>query len=214
MSSETEPLKTKEEILKNFNEKKENYALLIKENKFSESLTNYKDLVKEIEKELNEKDKYTQEEKDLIINGVLISSYLNMSLLNIKLADWNSVISNANKILQYDKFNVKALYRKCFAFINLCDFDNAQNGINEIKNIMPNNPEVQKLIQIFEDKKNDEKLKEYKKYKNMMKCYHKLNEEEEYNNLSEFGKFWYGCKGYLAKIFCCCKKRKRIKKIE
>ena len=52
-----------------------------------------------------------------------------------------------------------------------------------------------------------------KKYRKMMNYYHKLNEEKEYKEMSKIGKFFYGCHSCLKKIFCCCNKRKTIKRL-
>ena len=74
---------------------------------------------------------------------------------------------------------------------------------------------IQKLQEGLEpeEKKTSDKLQEMKKYKKMMNYYHKLNEDKEYQEMSKLGKFFYGCNLICKKIFCCCNKRKTIKKV-
>ena len=78
---------------------------------------------------------------------------------------------------------------------------------------MPENTELRSLESMLDDKKTEDNLKQMKKYRNMMKCYHKINEEKEYQSMSIIGRFFYDCKGVCKRIFCCCNKRKRVKKI-
>ena len=73
--------------------------------------------------------------------------------------------------------------------------------------------EFENLKRSLDEKKTNDKLQEMKKYKKMMNYYHKLNEEKEYKEMSKIGKFFYGCRSYLKQIFCCCNKRKTIKKM-
>ena len=213
-SSESTTLMSKEEIIKNFHDVKTKIVLLTKESKFAEAIQGYNDFIKDINKTLRENKEITKEEKDSIIKEFLISSYSNLCFINIKQNDWNAVIKNATLILRYDKENTKALYRKCFAEINLCEYERAENTLNILKKIMPNNNEIKRLENILDEKKTEDSLKQMKKYKNMMRYYHKMNEEKEYQEMSKIGKFFYDCKGVCRRIFCCCNKRKTIKRID
>ena len=212
--SETAPLKSKEEIIKSFEEEKKKIDLLTKESKFTEAIQGYSELVKNINKELKENKELLKEEKDSIIKEFLITSYSNLCFIYIKQKDWKSVIKFASLILRFDKENTKAIYRKCFALINLYEYEKAEESLDDLRKLMPQNSELKILENMLDEKKTEDNLKKMKKYKNMMRYYHKMNEEKEYQEMSIIGKFFYGCKGLCRRIFCCCNKRKPIKKEE
>ena len=214
MSSESAPLMSKEEIIKNFQDVKTKIALLTKESKFTEAIQGYNDFIKDINKTLNENKEISKEDKNFIIKEFLISSYSNLCFINIKLNDWNSVIKNSSLILRYDKENAKALYRKCFAEINIYEYERAEYTLNALKKIMPDNSEISRLEKMLDEKRTEDNLKKMKKYKNMMRCYHKLNEEKEYQEMSKIGRFFYNCKGVCKRIFCCCNKRRTVKRMD
>ena len=213
MSSENTPLLSKEELNKIFQEEKAKADTLTRESKYSEAIGAYEELIKKINKELKLNKDLTKEEKDSIIREFLLTSHSNLCLISIKQKDWNSAIKNANFILRFEKNNIKAMYRKCYSEINLREYENAQETLSELKKLMPENTELKNLENMFDEKKTEDNLKEMKKYRNMMKCYHKMNEEEEYKNMSKIGRFFYDCKGVCRRIFCCCNKRRTVKKI-
>jgi len=209
MSSETSPLISKEEQCKKFQEEKSKIDILTRESNYPEAIEKYKELIKNIQDTVK---KNYREEKEFFAKELLIPIYSNLCFIYIKQNDYNSIVQNANIILKIDKENIKALYRKCFAEINMYEFEKAEEDINKLRKLMPGSNELQKLENLLDEKKTEDNLKKMKKYKNMMRYYHKMNEENEYKNLSKIGKFFYHCKGYCRIIFCCCNKRKTIKK--
>ena len=214
MSSESTPLKSKEEISKNFQEEKSKNDILLKESKYQDAIKGYSELIKNINKELKENKELSKEDKDSIIKEYLITSYSNLCFINIKQQDWDSAIRNASLILRFDKENTRALYRKCFAYINKCEYDKAEENLKILQKLIPGNDELKILENMLDEKKTQDNLQKMKKYKKMMRYYHKINEENEYQNMSKIGRFFYDCKGVCKRIFCCCNKRKTIKKVD
>ena len=214
MSSENTPLLSKEELNKIFQEEKSKADTLTRESKYPEAISAYEELIQKINKELKLNKDLIKEDKDSIIREFLLTTHSNLCLISIKQKDWNSALKNANFILKFEKNNIKAMYRKCYSEINLREYEKAQETLSELKKLMPENTELRNLENMFDEKKTEDKLKEMRKYKNMMKCLHKVNEEEEYKNMSKIGRFFYNCKDVCKRIFCCCNKRRTVKKID
>ena len=213
MTSESEPLLSKEELEKKYKEEKEKIDIILKEAKYEEAFKGYNDLTMNIEKEIRKNKSLKDEDIESLKKDYLIPCYSNLSYINIKQKNWKSVISNANSILEIEKQNIKALYRKCYAEINLSEYKNAEETLYLLKSLIGESPEFGNLKKSLDEKKMSDKLQEMKKYKKMMNYYHKYNEEKEYKEMSKIGKLFYGCHSCLKKIFCCCNKRKTIKKM-
>ena len=212
MSVEAEPLLSKEELEKKFKEEKVKVDNILKEAKYEEALKGYNDLIKSIEKGIKQNKSLKKEDRDKIIKEYLVPCYSNICYIHIKQNDWNSVLEKANLILKIDKNNSKALYRKCFAEINLAEYDQAQDTLFKLNDLIGPTSELRSLKKSLEEKRTRDKFQEMKKYKKMMNYYHKMNEEKEYQEMSKIGKFFHGCNLICKKIFCCCNKRKTIKK--
>ena len=121
MTSESEPLLSKEELEKKYKEEKEKIDIILKEAKYEEAFKGYNDLTMNIEKEIRKNKSLKDEDIESLKKDYLIPCYSNLSYINIKQKNWKSVISNANSILEIEKQNIKALYRKCYAEINLSE---------------------------------------------------------------------------------------------
>ena len=213
MSSENEPLLTKEELEKKYKEEKGKVDQLLKEGKYEEALNGYNELIKTIEKQIKQNKSIQKEERILLIKQYMVPLYSNLCFINIKQNDFNSVINNANFILKIEKDNTKAIYRKCYAEIYLSEYEKAEETMDILSQLIgEENHEMKSLRKLLDQKKTEDNLKKMKKYKKMMNYYHKLNEEKEYQEMSKIGKFFYGCNEICKKIFCCCNKRKTIKK--
>lgn len=213
MQEEKDPLKiNKEELNKSFQEEKMKNDELLKENNYDKAISGYIELINKIRNSTKDKNDLSTDDKNEIVKEFLVPCYSNLCFIYLKKNDWNSVVNNSNLVLRYDKKNTKALYRKCVANINLFNFEEAQKGIEELKTLIPGNTELRALESMLEQKKTEDNLKQMKKYKNMMKSYYKMNEEEEYQKKSKLGKLIFDCKGELKKIFCCCNKRRTVRK--
>ena len=158
MSSESIPLKSKEELSNNFQEEKSKNDILLKESKYLDAIKGYSELITNINKELKENKELSKEEKDSIIKEFLITSYSNLCFINIKQQDWDSTIKNSSLILRFDKENTRALYRKCFAYINKCEYDKAEENLKILKKLIPENKELKMLENMLDEKKTEDNL--------------------------------------------------------
>ena len=193
MATESEPLLSKEDLEKKYKEEKEKIDIKLKEAKYDDAYKGYNELIMNIEKEIRKNTSLQKDDVDAIKKMYLIPCYSNLSYIKKKQKKWKFVIDNTNTILEMDKENTKALYRKCHAEINLSEYENAEETLYQLKNLIGDSPEFENLKRSLEEKKTSDKLQEMKKYRKMMNYYHKLNEEKEYNEMSKIGKFFYGC---------------------
>ena len=192
MSSETEPLLTKEELENKFMEVKGKIDIMLKERNYEEALKGYDELIKNIENKIEKHKSLLKEDKDQLIKKYIIPLYSKLSFINIKQNDWNSVIKNTKFILNIEKENVKAIYRKCYAEINLSEYEMAEETMNKLRNLIGDkNKELISLLKMLEQKKTEDNLQKIRKYKKMVNYYHKLNEEKEYQEMSVIDKLFY-----------------------
>ena len=98
-------------------------------------------------------DKYVKEYgvNFLLIKKNQIPANLNMAYIYNKLKDWKSVISSCSKVIEYDKNNVKALYRRSMAYVNLLKYENADKDIETLEDLIPRTKELEDLIKYMEN---------------------------------------------------------------
>lgn len=112
----------------------------------------------EVEKAEKVKKENIQEEK---IQSLTISCLLNRAFCQIKLGDHGEAVADCNKVLDVDDKNVKALYRKGQAYMNMKDFDQAMVGFQAAAKLEPNDKsiknEMARLKKLMEEHRNKEK---------------------------------------------------------
>ena len=209
---ENKPLMPKGEINTTLQSEKLKNDNLLKENKYEEATKGYNELVKTINEIGKTYIDLNEIEKESIIKEFLVPSFSNLCFIEMKKKEWNQAIKYAKSVLKFDEKNIKALYRKCVAEININDYENAENDLKILKSVIPGSTEMKTLENMFEENRQKESLKEMKKYKAMMNCYRKINEEKDYNEKSAFGKFCSDLNKILKRIFCCCNKRSVVKR--
>lgn len=81
-----------------------------------------------------------------------------MAYIYYRKKDWKSVISASSKVIEYDRDNIKALYRRSMAYINLHKYENADKDIEVLEDLIPRTKELEDLISYMENhqKKNKE----------------------------------------------------------
>ncbi|GKE63489.1 FKBP-type peptidyl-prolyl cis-trans isomerase domain-containing protein, partial [Tanacetum coccineum] len=87
-----------------------------------------------------------------------ISCNLNNAACKLKLRDYKQAVKLCTKVLDADSKNVKALYRRAQAYIQLVDLDLAEMDIKKALEIDPDNRGVKLEYKLLK-----EKVKEYNK---------------------------------------------------
>ncbi|XP_004149324.1 peptidyl-prolyl cis-trans isomerase FKBP62 [Cucumis sativus] len=133
--------------------KKEEGNVLFKSGKFARASKRYEKAVKFIEYDSS----FSEEEKKQA-KALKVACNLNNAACKLKLKLYNEAEKLCTKVLELESSNVKALYRRAQAYIQLADLDLAEFDIKKALDIDPNNRDVK-----LEYKTLKEKVKEYNK---------------------------------------------------
>ncbi|XP_030467348.1 peptidyl-prolyl cis-trans isomerase FKBP62-like [Syzygium oleosum] len=133
--------------------KKEEGNASFKAGKYERASRRYEKAVKYIEYDSSFSDEEKQQAKTL-----KITCNLNNAACKLKLKDFKEAEKLCTKVLEADGGNVKALYRRAQAYIQLVDLDLAEQDIKKALEIEPNNRDVKLEYKILK-----EKVREYNK---------------------------------------------------
>ncbi|XP_078175800.1 70 kDa peptidyl-prolyl isomerase-like [Carex rostrata] len=131
--------------------KKEEGNVLFKSGNYARASKRYEKAAKSIEYDSSFSDEEKKQSKLL-----KISCNLNNAACKLKLKDYKEAEKLCTKVLELDGKNVKALYRRAQAYMNLSDLDLAEIDIKKALEIDPDNRDVK-----LEYKTLKEKVKEY-----------------------------------------------------
>ncbi|KAF3327741.1 peptidyl-prolyl isomerase-like isoform X1 [Carex littledalei] len=131
--------------------KKEEGNALFKSGHYARASKRYEKAAKSIEYDSSFSDEEKKQSKLL-----KISCNLNNAACKLKLRDYKQTEKLCTKVLELDGKNVKALYRRAQAYMNLADLDLAEIDIKKALEIDPDNRDVK-----LEYKTLKEKVKEY-----------------------------------------------------
>ena len=192
---------------------KEEGDKLLNEKNYQSAITNYTKAVINF-KVLRDNNSLTEEEKKELTKTILIPCNLNMSLIDLKNKDWNEVIRHTNKVLHADKLNVKAKYRRCFAYIKIGKFEKADEDLQDLEELIGGKDELEELEKMYEKNKkkadgNDGELLK-KMGKKLKKGGNYVNENIKKEKKGFFWQLWT----HIKLICCCgicCKKNKKVK---
>ncbi|MED6124398.1 hypothetical protein PIB30_058576 [Stylosanthes scabra] len=134
--------------------KKHDGNLMFKAENFKRASMEYEKAVKCIEFDHS----FSEDEK-LHANTLRLSCNLNNAACKLKLGDYTEASRLCTKVLEQDPLNVKALYRRCQAYLKTSDLEKAEVDIKRALIIDPNNREIK-----VEYKELKLKQKEYNKY--------------------------------------------------
>jgi len=92
---------------------------------------------------------------------------LNMVQVNSKQQNYSDAISNCDKVLDIDKYNIKAWYRRGQAWMALSEFDKANQDFEKARELDPENKEIQTTITLLKKKRKEQEEKDKKLYSSM-----------------------------------------------
>ncbi|KAL6661840.1 hypothetical protein ACP70R_001224 [Stipagrostis hirtigluma subsp. patula] len=142
-----------EEKIEAAGKKKEEGNALFKSGNYAKASKRYEKAAKFIEYDSSFSEEEKKQSKQL-----KISCNLNNAACKLKLKDYKQAEKLCTKVLELDSQNVKALYRRVQAYIQLADLDLAEADVKKALEIDPDNRDVK-----LEYKTLKEKIKEYNK---------------------------------------------------
>ncbi|PWA86247.1 rotamase FKBP 1 [Artemisia annua] len=142
--------------------KKEEGNVFFKAGKYLKASKRYEKAAKYIEYDTNFDEADKKQARALIA-----SCSLNDAACKLKLKDYKQAVKLCTKVLEIESKNVKALYRRAQAYINLVDLDLAELDIKKALEIDPDNRDVKLEYKVLKEKMKEYNKKDAKFYGNM-----------------------------------------------
>uniref|UniRef100_A0A6N2LE53 peptidylprolyl isomerase n=1 Tax=Salix viminalis TaxID=40686 RepID=A0A6N2LE53_SALVM len=152
---------------------KEEGNVLFKARKYAKASKRYEKAVKYIEYDSS----FSEEEKKQA-KALKVACNLNDAACKLKLKDYKQAEKLCTKVLELESRNVKALYRRAQAYIQLADLDLAEFDIKKALEIDPENRDVKLEYKTLKEKMKEFNKKEAKFYGNMFAKMSKLGSLE------------------------------------
>ncbi|KAJ1427909.1 Tetratricopeptide-like helical domain superfamily [Sesbania bispinosa] len=149
--------------------KKEEGNALFKAGKYARASKRYEKAIKFIEYDSS----FSEEEKKSA-KALKVACNLNNAACKLKLKDYKQAEKLCTKVLELEGTNVKALYRRAQAYIQLADLDLAEFDIKKALEIDPNNRDVKLEYKTLKEKQKEYNKKDAKFYGNMFSKMNKL----------------------------------------
>ncbi|GAB4830303.1 Peptidyl-prolyl cis-trans isomerase fkbp65 [Ancistrocladus abbreviatus] len=153
--------------------KKEEGNALFKAGKYARASKRYEKAAKYIEYDSS----FGEEEKKQA-KAQKITCNLNNAACQLKFKDYKQAEKLCTKVLELDSRNVKALYRRAQAYINLADLDLAEFDIKKALEIDPDNRDVKLVYKTLKEKVKEYNRKDAKFYSNMFAKMNKLESHD------------------------------------
>lgn len=122
-------------------------------------------------KVLNDEKLISEETLYNYIKEVGTASNLNLSYIYMNQKDWTSAVTRLDRVIEFENKHVKALYRRCLCLINLNKFDEADNDLMTLEDLIGGSKELEDLEEIFEKRRSKDKSEEKTIYSRMFKQY-------------------------------------------
>ncbi|KAL1557516.1 Peptidyl-prolyl cis-trans isomerase fkbp62 [Salvia divinorum] len=142
--------------------KKEEGNTLFKAGKYARASKRYEKAAKFIEYDTS----FSEEEKKQS-KALKVSCKLNNAACKLKLKDYKEAEKLCTKVLELESTNVKALYRRAQAYMNMADLDLAEIDIKKALEIDPTNRDVKLEYKVLKEKVKEFNKKDAKFYGNM-----------------------------------------------
>lgn len=175
-AKESWSLDTAEKIeqCKLFKEKGTNY---FKQEKYNLAIKMYKKIQSFLDSDKDLESVEEQKERD----ALLLASYLNVSLANLKINEFFEARNQATKALELDPKNEKALFRRGTAYLGMGEPQLASNDFTECLKIDPNNKAAQTKLNVCAKTLREQLQKEKKIYANMFDKFAKMDTQVKTN---------------------------------
>ncbi|KAH7521534.1 hypothetical protein FEM48_Zijuj07G0043800 [Ziziphus jujuba var. spinosa] len=160
--------------------KKEEGNVLFKAGKYLRASKRYEKAVKFIEYDSSFSDEEKQQTKML-----KITCNLNNAACQLKLKEYKQAEKLCTKVLELDSRNVKALYRRAQAYIQLVDLDLAEIDIKKALEIDPDNRDVKLEYKVLKEKVREYNKKDAKFYGNIFAKMNKLEQVRSANTAAK-----------------------------
>ncbi|KAK9281012.1 hypothetical protein L1049_003904 [Liquidambar formosana] len=153
--------------------KKEEGNAFFKAGKYAKASKRYEKAAKYIEYDTS----FSEEEKKQA-KALKVTCNLNDAACKLKLKEYKQAEKLCTKVLDIESKNVKALYRRAQAYIQMTDLDLAEFDIKKALEIDPNNRDVKLEYRTLKEKVKEYNKKEAKLYGNMFARMNKLESLE------------------------------------
>ncbi|CAM6089988.1 unnamed protein product [Calypogeia fissa] len=154
--------------------KKEDGNALFKVGKYNRAAKKYERAAKLIEYDSGFDDEQKKKAKVL-----KVTCNLNNAACKLKLKDHKEAVKLTTKVLEVEPQNVKALYRRGQAYIELYDLDVAEWDYKKALELDPQNREIRAAVKALKLKQAEQNKKEAKMYSNMFARLSKLEATEK-----------------------------------
>ncbi|CAM6096235.1 unnamed protein product [Calypogeia fissa] len=154
--------------------KKEDGNALFKVGKYNRAAKKYERAAKLIEYDSGFDDEQKKKAKVL-----KVTCNLNNAACKLKLKDYKEAVKLTTKVLEVEPQNVKALYRRGQAYIELYDLDVAEWDYKKALELDPQNREIRAAVKALKLKQAEQNKKEAKMYSNMFARLSKLEATEK-----------------------------------
>ncbi|XP_057781005.1 peptidyl-prolyl cis-trans isomerase FKBP62-like isoform X2 [Salvia miltiorrhiza] len=159
-----------EEKIEAAGKKKEEGNALFKAGKHARASKRYEKAAKYIEHDSS----FSEDEKKQS-KALKITCNLNDAACKLKLKDFKQAEKLCTKVLELESTNVKALYRRAQAYMNMADLDLAEFDIKKALELDPNNRDLKLEYKTLKEKMKEYNKKDAKFYGNM---FAKLNKAQ------------------------------------
>ncbi|KAL0417502.1 UNVERIFIED_CONTAM: Peptidyl-prolyl cis-trans isomerase FKBP65 [Sesamum radiatum] len=163
-----------EEKIEAAGKKKEEGNALFKAGKYVKASKRYEKAAKYIEYDTS----FSEEEKKRS-KALKVTCNLNNAACKLKLKDYKQAEKLCTKVLELESTNVKALYRRAQAYMNMADLDLAEFDIKKALELDPDNRDVKLEYKVLKEKIKEFNKKDAKFYGNM---FAKLNKVQLFDS--------------------------------